>query len=1099
VSLSKHLFEATGIKTPTGWLATTSGFSAALAPKFGIIPGALKTLVLTKSPLLTPALLPYAHWTSPFVFCTAGAFLVPAGLHIFFPNYAAGRKTKTTSIYACGHDWSETAMHTNFLITGGIGSGKTSAAVFPIIEQLFYTYCERDNEPTSENKFKAIGGFFLDAKNEFNEGAIFYAYESGRVPAHDVIVVRPNTYLPVVRLYDPKTKKRFYVNATASAGGSDILAMCSKAKLKPYKKVGERFVLEEKDKDNNEIVIPEEQATDQPGVRTKEGSPLDSRVFSFNHRRYKPFDKLLRLYNFEVKKERPFYLGWREEDDGMLYRVKTIATDGTIVWMTDADGKRISIEPPALLQYDGLHYIDSGVQYNVLDPNMPASEVANRAIFAGSLADGEKAGGDNAYFYKTARRTATYAIDLLRNLKPESEGQVTAPDLVNLVSSATEAEKYCKIGKDRLGKLQIEIGKEVEDHVKRQKTLEYDKLKETIHFFDTEWNQMDSKQKTSFLNIISNAFAVFMQDMQLRETFCAPSTFTFEDCVQKGKLVFFVPGPDYETLAKTVAVMLKLDFQSTVLGRTFRSDLDKFRNLLFCNDEAQKHIVAGGAMGNGDENFMSMSRQARCINLIATQSLSSIGNVIGQQETKVYIQSFGGFITFANNDEITRDYISSLSGTKKVEKRSTSGKEMSLTGLLGGGGGGDLTQNISYEDKAVYTGEDIVNLKQWECIAFNRNIQNRHDKWKKTECEPAIIGSPDGKKAVAAAMRRYFREVLEVRAFKEKGGEAFNHASAESVGLVDLPPSDTDDETDPAVETAEMPPASTETSGGPTAGVGSGSPKTASPKAPDPIAVPAKERAVEAGGPAPVRHINSRTLTLDADGIKTLLASYDGIEVEEAEIIPPPPSATVPDKLSNPQPAAVMPPPSPAPDDDLEAMGGEPEPAREIPPAVLPKIFTKLTPGEILEENRHYVQRPIGSRAADEMNHAGAPAVRDHRSILREAAEIEAGRGGSAPADRGVVGDNGRFGGAPQPVASSLPPLFSLADDLPDEEQISPEVAARSRKVAAILMGQPEPDTNEPDPKIVTKVNVPVTDEGLPAQFEREVRELTEGRFFDEI
>ncbi len=79
-------------------------------------------------------------------------------------------------------------------------------------------------------------------------------------------------------------------------------------------------------------------------------------------------------------------------------------------------------------------------------------------------------------------------------------------------------------------------------------------------------------------------------------------------------------------LAKALGVMMKLDFERAVLNRIPQIEAHPeqyFRQVLFLCDEYQHFATVGESEPTGDEKFFSLSRQPKCIPIIATQSISS--------------------------------------------------------------------------------------------------------------------------------------------------------------------------------------------------------------------------------------------------------------------------------------------------------------------------------------------------------------------------------------------------------------------------------------------------------------------------------------------
>jgi hypothetical protein len=84
-------------------------------------------------------------------------------------------------------------------------------------------------------------------------------------------------------------------------------------------------------------------------------------------------------------------------------------------------------------------------------------------------------------------------------------------------------------------------------------------------------------------------------------------------------------------LARAIAVMMKLDFERAMLNRIpqIEDAPDKhWRPVVFVCDEYQLLATVGQNEPAGDEQFLSLSRQAKCIPIVATQSISSLRSTL---------------------------------------------------------------------------------------------------------------------------------------------------------------------------------------------------------------------------------------------------------------------------------------------------------------------------------------------------------------------------------------------------------------------------------------------------------------------------------------
>ena len=103
---------------------------------------------------------------------------------------------------------------------------------------------------------------------------------------------------------------------------------------------------------------------------------------------------------------------------------------------------------------------------------------------------------------------------------------------------------------------------------------------------------------------------------------------------------------EYENLSKIIAAYLKLDFQSEVLNQL--SNKKEVKTTAFICDEYHEYVTAT------DSNFFAQSREAKCINIVATQSYSSLLNTLKDPNAvKVITQNLINKIWFRTDDLLT--------------------------------------------------------------------------------------------------------------------------------------------------------------------------------------------------------------------------------------------------------------------------------------------------------------------------------------------------------------------------------------------------------------------------------------------------------------
>ena len=112
--------------------------------------------------------------------------------------------------------------------------------------------------------------------------------------------------------------------------------------------------------------------------------------------------------------------------------------------------------------------------------------------------------------------------------------------------------------------------------------------------------------------------------------------------------------------------MLKLDFQRAVLQRIPKIAAQPdaiWRDLLFVCDEYHAFATVGETDPTGDERAFALSRQARLIPIVATQSISSLRSALpGDESWRTLLQCFRTKVFLATSDEFTAQFAAELCG-----------------------------------------------------------------------------------------------------------------------------------------------------------------------------------------------------------------------------------------------------------------------------------------------------------------------------------------------------------------------------------------------------------------------------------------------------
>jgi hypothetical protein len=204
-------------------------------------------------------------------------------------------------------------------------------------------------------------------------------------------------------------------------------------------------------------------------------------------------------------------------------------------------------------------------------------------------------------------------------------------------------------------------------------------------FFD-DWQRIEPKLRTSIVEGISVFLSLFDDNPDVKRVFCPPKqTYDpvanahgrygkplppFSELIEQGKVVALnFPVSMNPGLAKTLGTLMKQNFQRAMLNRIpimEQSPRQHFREVLFLCDEYQGFATVGESDPSGDEKFFALSRQAKCIPIVATQSISSLRSTLSGETWRSLLQTFRTKIFLALSDDFSSETASRLCGKAEV-------------------------------------------------------------------------------------------------------------------------------------------------------------------------------------------------------------------------------------------------------------------------------------------------------------------------------------------------------------------------------------------------------------------------------------------------
>jgi hypothetical protein len=207
-------------------------------------------------------------------------------------------------------------------------------------------------------------------------------------------------------------------------------------------------------------------------------------------------------------------------------------------------------------------------------------------------------------------------------------------------------------------------------------------------WFFHDWMRIEPKLRTSIVEGISVFLSLFDDNPSVKYIFCPPKeTYdkaanadhrygtplpSFRQLIEHGRVVALnFPVVSNPGLAKTIGTLLKQDFQRAMIGRIPEMDKDpgrQFRPALFLCDEYHAFATVGESDPTGDEKFFALSRQAKCIPIVATQSISSLRSTLQGEAWRTLLQTFRTKIFLALSDDFSARTASELCGKEEQFK-----------------------------------------------------------------------------------------------------------------------------------------------------------------------------------------------------------------------------------------------------------------------------------------------------------------------------------------------------------------------------------------------------------------------------------------------
>ena len=293
-------------------------------------------------------------------------------------------------------------------------------------------------------------------------------------------------------------------------------------------------------------------------------------------------------------------------------------------------------------------------KYNPLDkPELKASVLANRLRVILDLFSGESS---EAYWIDKSEQILTECIKFCRLY---NQGYVNFEEIHKLVTNQDYYNSKVDIVRNLFvnGKLSKE---------------DCHNLASAMSFFQEEFFKLDQRTMSILKSQITRITGCFISDFQVSKTFNSRqiqnNSINLNEIINNGKIVVLNMNiAQYKNLSKIIAAYLKLDFQSEVLSRLADKSKNTERTVCFISDEYQEYIT------ETDADFFAQSREAKCINIVATQSYTSLLKTLKNEAAlKVIVQNLINKIWFRTDDIYTIEEAQKQIGKEEKQKISKS-------------------------------------------------------------------------------------------------------------------------------------------------------------------------------------------------------------------------------------------------------------------------------------------------------------------------------------------------------------------------------------------------------------------------------------------
>ena len=280
----------------------------------------------------------------------------------------------------------------------------------------------------------------------------------------------------------------------------------------------------------------------------------------------------------------------------------------------------------------------------------------------------------------------------------------------------------------------IDIARTIEPPA-RKVSPRLERIEAIERWYNHDWTKIDLKLRTSIVEGVSVFLGLF-DTPDVARIFCPPKPKhepkpmsptngdiagatpiatlqplpSLLSLIDSGKVICLnMPASSNAALARAIGVLLKQCWLGALLLRPAmmrQNPRHDFRPAIFLCDEYQSFATVGEADPCGDEKAFGLSRQSRCIPIVATQSISSLRSVTGSGESwRTLFQNLRTKVFLSLSDDASARIASEMCGQVEVLKTAYSFNEstpkagISLFSGAPGGGKSSMGVSKSFQDR----------------------------------------------------------------------------------------------------------------------------------------------------------------------------------------------------------------------------------------------------------------------------------------------------------------------------------------------------------------------------------------------------------------